>query len=58
MTVGDLRKLIDDVPDDTPVFYEDPNFGGFWKNQDPDFTLQTAAPIMILIRVPYWEEVL
>jgi hypothetical protein len=58
-TVGELRALLAAMPDDTPVAYRDPNFGGALRedveiDDDPGWPF-TPAVRRILISCPLWE---
>lgn len=56
MTVGELKKLLEEIPDSHQVYYEDGNYGGkAGEFQTNDLTWE---PIYnrLLVRSPWWEE--
>lgn len=55
LSVKGLINILESFPSDTPVFYEDENFGG--KSEvftGLDIKLENG---MVLIRTPYWDAV-
>jgi len=36
MLIKDLKKIIENLPDDMEVYYEDPNFSGPYPFVDPE----------------------
>jgi len=50
MTVGELKMLLMELPNDAPVLFEDPNFGGVYSRfpELHDFTVSTAAKALLI----------
>lgn len=59
MNVSQLRALMKDIPNDAEIFWEDPNFGGVFKEADFSSTCIHWYPAnnRLMIRPPYWEPV-
>ena len=58
LTVGDLRKIIDKLPNDMPIYYTDKNFPGINTEEFPiiqDFVVQ-VNPAGLIINHPFAEE--
>lgn len=56
-TVGELRNLIANLPDDAPVFYQDPNFSGkhYTNPESYDFKIGSTDYFseVLLINFPF-----
>jgi len=65
MNAGQLKRLIANVPDSTPVHYADPNFGGLLNSsyktiEVDDFIFTKYTPLsmdILLINIPCVEEI-
>lgn len=58
MKVKELRELLAGVPDNAEVGYQDPNFGGLWKQHPLAIEIKTSFDTqLVLVEVPYWREV-
>lgn len=57
-TVGQLKKLLEPLPNDVKVLYRDPNFGGvYWQELSEDCFTYSPAEGAILVGFPFEEPV-
>lgn len=63
MKVSELKKILDQYPDDAEIAYEDRNYGGWGKDIEPNDIYKEENGLwvdngtLILISVPYFAEI-
>ena len=56
ITISDLKKLFETLPEDTPIYYDDPNFSGPYDSVPDiqDFKVEEVdGKLSILIQFPF-----